>query len=553
MNYQDAYKKNMEKIKEQLHTQDPSFESTEEYRNMTELPALEAQNILLTQKSETPTQTVLTNLLLEFHHKMFLAKNRKFALTELFTKSAIPKTIKLDQAVTQENIKRYPLYGFILSLKECFKMKGTKNTCGLFLNNEICIEDTPFVEHFESHGAVIICKANVPQLLFAMESVNYIFGSVANPYNDARTAGGSSGGDACLIALKLVNGAIGSDISGSLRIPAAFCGVSSLMLTPHRVDRYANGIVFERKEWFAKLPEAQSGILSTFGPITNSVADLERLAMVMVDYCLVNRLICPVPWRLTANYKPTKVGVICEFNDLMDLTLTNRRAMKLACHALLKNGIEIVQIDMKDHIENLFIHIAALFNKNMLLIGMLKGNPDLQEPLIPAFANILLMRKLPHFIVRLLASVYPDAKSRIFLKGVVIAKDYNTEYIMGQIFKHRNWLLEHMKRNEVEVFLCPSMMPAPLQNTSSDLLPWVFYMNTWNAFRFPAGQMPITRVQEDEQFYESKFNGKMEKAVKKSMKGSAGLPVGIQVVSTPWNDEKIVEVMRIIEREVKFV
>ena len=86
-------------------------------------------------------------------------------------------------------------------------------------------------------GAVPIAKTNLPDLLFAFESDNLIFGRTNNPYGLARTAGGSSGGEAALLAACGSPFGLGSDAAGSVRVPAAFCGIASIKPTSGRLPR----------------------------------------------------------------------------------------------------------------------------------------------------------------------------------------------------------------------------------------------------------------------------------------------------------------------------
>jgi amidase len=77
-------------------------------------------------------------------------------------------------------------------------------------------------------GAVIFVKTNVPQTMFSFECCNPLWGRTTNPYNDKYTSGGSSGGEAALLAMDGSAAGIGTDIGGSLRIPSAYCGIYSL-------------------------------------------------------------------------------------------------------------------------------------------------------------------------------------------------------------------------------------------------------------------------------------------------------------------------------------
>ena len=154
--------------------------------------------------------------------------NENNALTEVLYQ----KPLKRCQELQKTDLKQYPLLGFIFSIKDSNKLKGTVCTNGFKINVGKIEEKQPnSIKHLIEKGAIITCKGNIPQALFSMESFNHVFGATKNPYDPERISGGSSGGEACLIKLGLVNCAIGSDVAGSLRIPALCCGISAFKPT----------------------------------------------------------------------------------------------------------------------------------------------------------------------------------------------------------------------------------------------------------------------------------------------------------------------------------
>ena len=102
-------------------------------------------------------------------------------------------------------------------------------------NKDFFQKNTRLIKHIIKRGGLFVSKGNVPQALFSLESFNHVYGEARNPYDIRRVPGGSSGGEAALVRLGLVNAAIGSDIAGSLRIPALFCGICTLKPTALRL------------------------------------------------------------------------------------------------------------------------------------------------------------------------------------------------------------------------------------------------------------------------------------------------------------------------------
>src|SRR6266404_8388866 len=121
---------------------------------------------------------------------------------------------------------RRPLLGVPMTVKECANVAGLPTTWGIPGTERIPVtEDAVAVTRLKTAGAVVLGKTNVPLMLADMQSYNAIYGTTNNPWDLARTPGGSSGGAAAALAAGYVPLELGTDHGGSLRIPAHFCGV----------------------------------------------------------------------------------------------------------------------------------------------------------------------------------------------------------------------------------------------------------------------------------------------------------------------------------------
>jgi amidase len=132
-----------------------------------------------------------------------------------------------------------PLGGLPFSVKDSIDVRGAKTTAGTAgrRNAAPAQEDATLIRRLRAAGGVPIAKTNLPDLLFSFESDNLIYGRTNNPYDLARTPGGSSGGEAALIAACGSPLGLGSDCLGSVRVPAAFCGIASIKPTSGRLPR----------------------------------------------------------------------------------------------------------------------------------------------------------------------------------------------------------------------------------------------------------------------------------------------------------------------------
>lgn len=166
---------------------------------------------------------------------------------------------------------RGPLHGIPVGLKDLIDTAGTRTTCGSALFAErIPTADAEVVRRLKSAGAVLIGKQNLQEFAWGGTSASSYFGPVRNPWNVDRIAGGSSGGSAAAVAMRLCFGAIGTDTGGSVREPAAFCGVVGLKPTYGRVS--TRGV----------FPLSPS--LDHVGPLCRTVTDAALMLQVIAGY-----------------------------------------------------------------------------------------------------------------------------------------------------------------------------------------------------------------------------------------------------------------------------
>ena len=167
-----------------------------------------------------------------------------------------------------------PLHGVPLTVKDTIDTQGLRTTSGSrILAHHVPERDASVVARLKAAGAIILGKTNTPEMAIPYETDNPVFGRTNNPYDLKLTPGGSSGGEAAAIAAGLSPAGVGSDLSGSIRVPAHFCGIAGLKPTTGRVPMDGH------------TPEA-SGALSLgacIGPMARRVGDLELLFNVMAD------------------------------------------------------------------------------------------------------------------------------------------------------------------------------------------------------------------------------------------------------------------------------
>jgi len=160
----------------------------------------------------------------------------------------------------QQGIDRGPLHGMPVALKDVFSTKDIRTTAGsLLFKDHVPTRDSAVTERLAQAGTVLVGKTGLHELAYGITSNNPHFGAIRNPCDLTRIPGGSSGGSAAAVASGMVPAAMGSDTGGSIRIPAAFCGLVGLKPTSGRVSR------------FGVLP--LDFTLDHMGPLTRTVRD----------------------------------------------------------------------------------------------------------------------------------------------------------------------------------------------------------------------------------------------------------------------------------------
>lgn len=195
------------------------------------------------------------------------------AVVEVRREHALAAADRADAAV-HESRRLGPLHGVPMTVKECFDVAGMHTTWGNPAFAEyVADRDAVVVERLQRAGAIIVGKSNVHTMLADFgQTTNEVYGRTNNPADLTRTVGGSSGGAAAALAADHTYLEYGSDLVGSIRLPAAYCGVYGL--------RPTNGLVPQRGFQVPGTPYLPSELpnLSTIGPLARSAADL-RIAL----------------------------------------------------------------------------------------------------------------------------------------------------------------------------------------------------------------------------------------------------------------------------------
>ena len=230
-----------------------------------------------------------------------------------------------------------PLTGIPIAHKDIFCTRGMKTSCGSkMLDNFVAPYDAHVVSQLYHAGMVCLGKTNMDEFAMGSSNETSFYGAVRNPWDSQCVPGGSSGGSAAAVAARLVPAATGTDTGGSIRQPAAFCGVTGFKPTYGRVSRF--GMV------------AFASSLDQAGPITHCAQDAALLlnAIAGLDPRDATAVDIPVP-DYTANIDTpisgTRIGIIKEcFTDKLDSTIGS--VLQTAIADLERQGANITEVSL---------------------------------------------------------------------------------------------------------------------------------------------------------------------------------------------------------------
>src|SRR5919201_1592038 len=250
-----------------------------------------------------------------------------------------------------------PLLGLPMTLKESINVRGLRTTAGMAHWKDFRSEhDAPVTARVKASGAVVMAKTNVPQMLADWQSANPVYGRTNNPWDVTRTPGGSTGGGAAALAAGLTPLEFGSDIGGSIRVPAAFCGVYG-----HRPSETA----MPRSGQFPMPPMPNAAVvMGVQGPMARSAADLERA----LDVAAGAEAGEDVGWRLTL--PPARRERLADFRvavlpslDWMPLDAEVAAALEAVTSRLSRVGakVQVTQPEiLGDHREHYALYLTLL-------------------------------------------------------------------------------------------------------------------------------------------------------------------------------------------------
>ncbi len=450
------------------------------------------------------------------------------ACTQRFDDAARRKALAAD-ALRATGAALPPLHGVPISVKECLDLDGTPSTFGFPSRRAtVATRTEPHLARLLAAGAIPIAKTNVAQMLLLLETDNPIYGRTLHPQDPERSCGGSSGGEAVLVAIGVAGLGIGTDLGGSVRVPAAFCGISALKPTAGRWPDDGRG----------SYPIGQTTITSQVGLLAPSVADLALGATVLSP-----ELAIPTGLDLGA----LRIGWYDDDGVLRPCPAT-RRAVREAAAAFERLGAR-VRPWKPPELDRVFERFFGVLTADIAGYDALIGG----DPLDARLRELFLLGRLPHRINRRLAAVAElfgqvslASALRCFGRRRVEAYWRLTEDIAD--YRRRMTALMAADGGEVDLVLSPATaLPAVRHGAVRDLGVIGTYTVLWNVLGFPTGVIPWTTVGRDEESDRAAGRDRVLRVAQATERGSAGLPIGVQVAAAPWQEGRLLAALAALQ------
>ncbi|EJD50428.1 amidase [Auricularia subglabra TFB-10046 SS5] len=469
------------------------------------------------------------------------------AITEVMFDEARERARRLDAEFAKTGQVVGPLHGVPMTVKDTFDVTGYDTTLGFtrWIGNPAA-KNANAVDLLLDAGAVIFAKTNVPQTLLSFECCNPLWGRTTNPYSDKYTSGGSSGGEAVLLAMNGSTLGLGTDIGGSLRLPAAFSGVYSLKPCHGRVAYGGAKSSFGGME----------SVRTVAGPMGRTVDDLILLSRILFGRPSVDRDVVPLPFRDVALPAKLKFGYYVD-DGFVKASPACVRAITRTVDALRSVGHECVELEWPFNSEpaQLFSALTCADGYHTLF------SPVGPDPVEDSVSVLRMLPKLPG-VVRsalawIVASVLGDAHFAQFIRGGRTRSVFELYQLVDRRdeFSHRLHI-EIFDALGLDAIISPVLaLPGVQHHAAKDIASLSIPCMIYNLADCPAGVVPVTRVDAKLDALPDGYwsTGTGSKLLGKACtqlydaKKMEGLPVSIQIAGRKWEDEKVLAMMRAVD------
>ncbi|KAK2858264.1 hypothetical protein Q7C36_006183 [Tachysurus vachellii] len=519
--------------------------------------AEKAVNRFKTQNAGVDLSSIVTLPLAELSQKIRGGSLQPDAVLHAYIEKALEvnRELNCSTAVLMESLKQLEeveshkeglLYGIPVSIKDNVDYKGYDSTCGVLTKlDDPVIKDSVVVSVLKKQGAIPFIKTNIPQGLLNYECSNPIYGRTVNPCNLQKTCGGSSGGEGALIAGGGSILGLGTDIGGSIRIPASFCGICGLKPTNNRISLHGVN----------SCAKGGKTALSAVGPMARDVESLALCmrALLCTDMFTLDPTVPPIPFnqQVYESSEPLRIGYY-ENDGYFQPSPSMSRALRETRELLEQAGHTLVAFNPPRTFTAFheLVLRGNLADAGATLLQHFKEGPVDQclKYQVSFCAVPVFVKKL---ISLLLRPIYPRMAAAIHsICGVSSVADLWKQHSEAEGYIQET--LAQWEKLELDVLLCPMLGPAYNFNYTGKQSSALTYTALYNVLNFPVGVVPVTEVtDEDEEqlkHYTGNYGDLWDKTFIKAIRGGVGLPVAVQCVARPWQEEMCLRLMREVEK-----
>ncbi len=405
------------------------------------------------------------------------------------------------------------LAGVVIAVKDILAIKGERLTCGSrILENFVSPYDATVIKKLEAADAIIIGKTNMDEFAMGSSTENSAFGPVKNPVNPGYVPGGSSGGSAVAVAANLATAGLGTDTGGSIRQPAALCGVVGMKPTYGRVSRF--GLV------------AFASSLDQIGPFANSVEDVARILEVICGHDERDSTSAPVAVEefskfLNGEVKGKVIGLPKEYlSDGVQKEI--REAVAAATDRLQKAGATIKEVSLphtKYAIATYYIICTAEASSNLARYDGARYGHRAKEA--KSLEEMYLNSRSEGF--------GPEVKRRIMLGTYVLSAGYYEAY-----YRHAQKVRTLIRRDFEQAFSACDVLLTPTTPTTA----------------FKLGEKTADPL---EMYLADIFTVSVNLAGAPAISIPAGvdakgLPIGLQIIGKAFDEKNVLQVGHFLEK-----
>ncbi|PLB50669.1 amidase [Aspergillus steynii IBT 23096] len=520
----------------------------------TELSLTEETDInILLQKLHTRQLSSL-ELTKAFAKRAALAHQLTTCCTEIFFNEAFDTATQLDQHLATTGRLVGPLHGLPVSIKDLFSVEGVDTSIGwVGLTNKPAHADKTVATTLRRLGAVLYVKTNLPQSMMMSDSYNHVFGQCVNPLNRGLISGGSSGGESSLVSARGSVLGIGTDLGGSIRIPAGVCGMYGLSPSPGRHP-------YERGN------PGQDIVRSVAGPMTNNLASIERYmqALPAVEPWMIDPHVAAVPWRshlASVGARRLKIGFLVD-DGVVKVQPPIARAVREVVDALKAAGHEVFEWDASSH-----GHAYSLWLKAVCSDGgegcrkktELSGEPLIPGMLVGSEADLLTTSQTHQVIFPPFPCLDPVPtiqSNPTHLPNNQTGSTNTPTQLHADKYAYETSYLSQWVTSGIDALIMPtSTWVGYAPGTWTSGAQYVGYTSIWNLLGYAALAVPVTTAsrakdQPDEDWRAHVPRNESDRFTREQydIELVEGMPVGVQVVGGRYGDEMCVAVAKVIER-----